>query len=56
MWKRSIVSQKRTKMIAVLKPTESKTFSVKQGKEVVVRMKNRTGILSDIAKLVSEKG
>lgn len=44
------------KMVAVLEPTERKTFSVKQGKEVVVRMKNRTGILSELAKLVSEKG
>ncbi len=43
-------------MVAVLEPTACKTFSVKQGKEVVVRMKNRTGILSEIAKLISEKG
>ena len=43
-------------MIAVLDATENKAFSVKQGKEVVVRMKNRTGILAEIAKLVSERG
>src|SRR3974377_2102521 len=43
-------------MVAVLEPQETKTFSAKQGKEVVVRMKNRIGILAEIAKLVSEKG
>lgn len=43
-------------MDAVVESTACKTFSVKQGKEVVVRMKNRTGILSEIAKLLSEKG
>ena len=43
-------------MTAVLEATESRAFSVKQRKEVVVRMKNRTGILSEIAKLVSERG
>jgi hypothetical protein len=43
-------------MVAVAEQKESRTFSVKQGKEVVVRMKNRTGILAEVAKLISEKG
>jgi hypothetical protein len=47
---------KERKMVAVAEPKETKTYSVRQGKEVVVRMKNRTGILAELAKLVSEKG
>lgn len=43
-------------MATVVQEKESKTFSVKQGKEVVVRMENRPGILAEIAKLVAEKG
>jgi hypothetical protein len=43
-------------MVAILEQEQPKTFSVKHGKEVVVRMKNRSGILSEITKLVSEKG
>ena len=35
---------------------ETKTFSVRQGKEVVVRMRNLPGLLAEIAKVVSEKG
>jgi hypothetical protein len=43
-------------MATAVEQKEGKIFSVKQGKEVVVRMTNRPGILSEIAKLVSEKG
>lgn len=43
-------------MTTAVQERESRTFSVSQGMEVVVRMKNRCGILAEIAKLVSDQG
>lgn len=43
-------------MIAIHEPKETKPLAVRQGKEVVVRMKNDIGILFELSALVSQRG
>jgi hypothetical protein len=43
-------------MVAIHEPKESKTLSVRQAQEIVVRRKNDIGILFELSSLVSESG